>query len=423
MKRRWIYSLLTASLVAGMVGTSYADVKVSGGELRLRGIMVDNSESTAALKDGGFFEQRTRLNAEASADDNTKVFVQIQDSRTWGAEASTVSTGTEEEGLGTGAEALDVSQAYVDLLNVANKPLSLRIGRQAIAYGEHRLIGSLEWSNNARRFDAIKLTYKHSAADIDVFTSKISDSGADWGNDVNLNGIYASLKNVPQVSNLDLYLLHSVNDGQADANFYTLGGRVKGAVSNINIDYNAEIAIQSGDATSIADKSANAYAIRAGYTIPNVLGGLRIGVEYDAATGDSGGAAGSAGAAADGEDEAFSNLYPTNHYLYGYTDDVNWTNMNAWAISASMTPIDKLKVSIEYWNYALDQEVAGDDDNGTELNIKANHEMSKNVNCEAAYVIRDAGSAAGTASYGGYGTIPADESATFGYFMINVKFM
>src|SRR3972149_5115052 len=198
MKRRWIYSLLTASLVAGMVGTSYADVKVSGGELRLRGIMVDNSDGVAGAlnRDGGFFEQRTRLNVDATADD-AKVFVQVQDSRIWGDQTSTITTGTEQE-------ALDISQAYFDLSNVANKPISLRIGRQAMAYGEHRLIGSLEWSNNARRFDAIKLTYKHNAADIDVFTAKIAENitatnpGADWGNDQNLSGIYASLKNVPQ---------------------------------------------------------------------------------------------------------------------------------------------------------------------------------------------------------------------------------
>ncbi len=409
MKRRWIFSLLTASLVAGMVGTSYADVKVSGGELRLRGIMVDNSDGVAGAlnRDGGFFEQRTRLNVDATADD-AKVFVQVQDSRMWGAETNTTSTGTEDE-------AIDISQAYFDLSNVANKPISLRIGRQAMAYGEHRLIGSLEWSNNARRFDAIKLTYKHSAADIDVFTSKISDSGADWGNDVNLNGIYAQLKNVPQVSNLDLYLLHKV-DGTVEANFYTLGARVKGDVKDFNVDYNAELAIQTGDATSTADKDANAYAIRVGYTIPNILGGLRLGVEYDAATGQD----------SSTDSTAFDNLYPTNHYLYGFTDDVNWTNMNSWAVSASLTPIDKLKLAIEYWNYTLAEDVGGNDDNGTELNIKANHEMSKNINCEAAYVIRDAGDIATTPYNGGaagYGTLSADESATFGYFMINVKFM
>ena len=405
MKSRWMFTLLTASLVAGMVGTSYAEVKVSGGELRLRGVMVDNAESTAALKDGGFFEQRTRLNVDATADD-AKVFLQVQDSRTWGAETSTTSTGTEDE-------AIDVAQAYVDFANVANKPISLRIGRQAMAYGEHRLIGSLEWTNNARRFDAIKLMYKHSAVDIDVWTAKVMDAGADWGNDVNFNGIYASLKNVPQVSNLDLYLLHKV-DGGVDSNFYTLGGRVKGAVSNINVDYNAEIAIQSGDANSTDSQDANAFAVRVGYTLPNMLGGLRVGVEYDAATGDD---------TTTTDVEAFDNLYPTNHYLYGFTDGVNWTNMNAIALTASFKPKDKVSLGVEYWSYTLDQEVAGEDDNGTEINVKLNHEMSKNINCEAAYVIRDAGSAAGTASYGGYGTIPADESSTFGYFMINVKFM
>ena len=56
MKRRWIFSLLTASLVAGMVGTSYAEVKVSGGELRVRGVMVDNVDPATPLK-GVFFER------------------------------------------------------------------------------------------------------------------------------------------------------------------------------------------------------------------------------------------------------------------------------------------------------------------------------------------------------------------------------
>lgn len=405
MKRRWIYSLLTASLVAGMVGTSYADVKVSGGELRVRGVMVDNSESTAALNDGGFFEQRTRLNVDATADDKTKVFLQIQDSRMWGAETSTASTGTEDE-------AIDFSQAYLDFSNIANRPLSLRIGRQTMAYGEHRLIGSLEWSNNARRFDAIKLTYKHNAADIDVFTAKISDIGEDWGNDVNLSGIYASLKIVPQVSELDLYLLQKV-DGTVDSNFYTLGARVKGAVSNINLDYNAELAIQTGDASSTADKDANAYALRLGYTIPDILGGLRLGFEYDAATGQD----------SSSDSTAFDELYPTGHYNFGFTDDVKWTNMNAWSVNASMTPIDKVRLAVEYWDYTLAEKVGGEDDNGTELNVKVNHEMSKNITCEAAYVIRDAGSASTAVSYGGYGAIPADESSTFGYFQINVKFM
>jgi len=413
MKRRWIFSLLTASLVAGMVGTSYADVKVSGGELRVRGVMVDNKDTTTAgLSNGGFFEQRTRLNVDATADD-AKIFLQVQDSRMWGGEVSTTSTGDDQ--------AIDLSQGYVEFGKLFDKPLSVRIGRQSMAYGEHRLVGSLEWTNNARRFDAIKFTYKHDAADIDVWTAKVSDSGQAYGNDNNLNGIYASLKMVPKNA-VDVYLLQKLN-GTSDMNIYTIGGRVKGAVENLNIDYNAEVAIQSGDFDSDSSQSASAYAIRAGYTLADMMG-LRVGVEYDVATGNKAGVSPSTTSA---DNEAFDNLYPTNHYLYGFTDDVNWTNTNAISVNVSLKPMDKVNVSAEYWNYTLAEEnAAGKDDNGTELNVKVNHEMSKNINCELAYAMRDAGDVS-TFAYPGsttlYGAIPADKSSTFGYFMINVKFM
>ena len=332
--------------------------------------------------------------------------MQIQDSRKWGSEASTTDTADNTD---TG---VDLSQGYVELGNLLDAPLSLRIGRKAMAYGEHRLIGSLEWSNNARRFDAIKGTFKvGDAADIDFWTAKISDSGEDWGNDYNLNGIYGMLKMVPNNA-IDVYLLQKIV-GTSETNFFTLGARVKGDLKDIGLDYTAEVASQFGDANDTDSMSALAYAARVGYTIPAALG-LRIGAEIDGASGDD----------PDTDDiETFDNLFPTNHYLYGYTDDVNWTNMQAINVNVGVKPMDTLTVSAEYWIYALDQEnAAGDDDNGSEINGKVNYAMSKNVNLEAAYVIRDAGDIA-TASYAGYGAIPADESSTFGYFQINVKFM
>lgn len=402
MKRGWIAVILTVLLIAGIAGTSYADIALSG-HLRVRAVTVDNSDSTSALKDGGFFEQRTRLNANATIDDNSRVFLQLQDSRMWGSETNTASTGT-------GDISLALSQGYLELKNLFDQPLTLMVGRQGIAYGEHRLIGTFEWSNNARRFDAIKLTYNHDVVDIDLWTGKLADAGQDWGNDTNLNVLYAKLKNIPQ-NDVDLYIIQKVV-GNTDTNFYTIGARVKGGVEDFNVDYTAEVAKQSGDATSTTDQDALAYAIRAGYTLPDVMG-LRVGVEYDSGTGDD---------TSTTDNEAFDNLYPTNHYLYGYTDDVGWSNMQAWSINASLKPTDNLKVGVEYWNYKKDEKVGGKDDNGTEINVKVNHKLSKNINCEAAYVIRDAGDV-DTKAYGGYGTLLADKTATFGYFMVNVKFM
>ena len=406
MKSRWMFTLLTASLVAVMVGTSYAEVKLDG-ELRVRGVLVNNDEGAASPSKGGFFEQRTRLNADASVDENAKLFIQLQDSRKWGEKKG---TGDNTVATGQDVEALDMAQGYIELGKLFEQPLSVRLGRQALAYGEHRLIGSLEWSNNARRFDAIKFMYKHDVADVDFLVAKVSESDGNWDKDKNLAGIYASLKVVPQ-NNIDVYLLDKVEAG--GTSFFTLGGRINGAVKDVNIDYTAEIAIQTGDHATDVDKSANAYAIKAGYTIPDVLGGLRIGVEYDAATGND--------TSTTDENEAFDNLYPTNHYLYGFTDDIGWTNIKALSLNVSAKPMDNLKVVLEYWKYTLAEKSAGgEDDAGSEINLKANHEMSKKINCELGLALRDAGKT-GAVSYG-YGAIPADESATLAYLAINVKF-
>src|SRR3972149_9842084 len=95
MKRKRLWLILSAIfVVTGLVSSSDAEVKLSG-ELRVRGIMVDNSDTTTpgAKTDGGYFEQRPRLKGEASVDESAKVVIQIQDSRKWGEEASTTSAG------------------------------------------------------------------------------------------------------------------------------------------------------------------------------------------------------------------------------------------------------------------------------------------------------------------------------------------
>jgi hypothetical protein len=44
----------------------------------------------------------------------------------------------------------------------------------------------------------------------------------------------------------------------------------------------------------------------------------------------------------------FQNLYPTNHYYYGYMDRFAWTNMINPGFGLTAEPIDKLKVTLEY---------------------------------------------------------------------------
>src|SRR5204862_1660784 len=55
---------------------------------------------------------------------------------------------------------IDFHQAYVALGNTAEFPLSAKVGRQELAFGDERLVGASDWSNLGRVFDAAKLRYE-----------------------------------------------------------------------------------------------------------------------------------------------------------------------------------------------------------------------------------------------------------------------
>jgi hypothetical protein len=416
MKKGWIL-FLAVIFAAGLAGTTYASEIELSGALRVRAVTVDNSDRATGNTGEGFIEQRTRVNVRAGVNDTTKVFIQLQDSRDWGVETSTATSGDD-------VQAVDLSQGYLELSDVLDQPLTIRLGRQALAYGNHRLVGSFEWSNNARRFDAIKFMYKQDAFDVDAWVSKVSETNVGDG-DTDFNGIYLTLKNIPD-NTVELYLLNerdgSTASSQYDQDEYTYGARLNGKLNDA--DYTVEIVAQRGDTGTEAasgnsiERDALAYAIKAGYTFPDMLGGLRVGAEYDSGTGDETGSADKL--------ESVNNLYPTNHYLYGFTDDIGWSDMQAWSVNVSAKPMDNLKVAVEYWDYSADEVAAGQsDDLGTEINIRANHKLNDNVSCELTYVLRDAGEAGDSGrptAYSGMGAIPKDKTATFAYFMINVNF-
>ncbi|MCX6952243.1 MAG: alginate export family protein, partial [Verrucomicrobia bacterium] len=67
----------------------------------------------------------------------------------------------------------DVHQAFVFLGNHKEFPVSLKIGRQELVYGDQRLVGHFRWNNNARTFDALKLRWQNALFGVDVFTGGV----------------------------------------------------------------------------------------------------------------------------------------------------------------------------------------------------------------------------------------------------------
>src|SRR6185369_12999626 len=68
---------------------------------------------------------------------------------------------------------VDLHQAYVTLGNHKEFPLSLKVGRQELSYGDERLVGAFAWNDIGRVFDAIKLRWQNSLFAAEAFTSKI----------------------------------------------------------------------------------------------------------------------------------------------------------------------------------------------------------------------------------------------------------
>jgi hypothetical protein len=108
-------------------------------ELRLRG-----EAERPALADtvDAFTLLRARLGLEASLGKGAKVFLQVQDARTFGEEASTVDAS---------ADRLDLHQGWLELTRPTGAlELVLRAGRQELTLGNERLIGPVGWSNTGR---------------------------------------------------------------------------------------------------------------------------------------------------------------------------------------------------------------------------------------------------------------------------------
>lgn len=103
-----------------------------------------------------FVSQRARLGASYKHE-KYKINFTVQDVRTWG---NTSNIAADNMGY------LSIYEANVELL--FSKKWSSKIGRQAIAYDDDRIFGSLDWAMQGRRHDAAILKYHDSTWKVDA---------------------------------------------------------------------------------------------------------------------------------------------------------------------------------------------------------------------------------------------------------------
>ncbi len=161
MLLRWLVGIAMIGVMANGVGATDLEF---GGQIRPRTEFRDPVGNGYDV----FTSMRARLNITASLEQDVNVFIQLQDVRLWGEESDTFTD--------YNADNFDFHQAYMDIKDMGDTALSLRIGRQAIGLGGQRLIGAVEWAQQGRIFDGVLVTVKPQWGTIQGVGVRLSDT-------------------------------------------------------------------------------------------------------------------------------------------------------------------------------------------------------------------------------------------------------
>lgn len=265
--------LLAAVLVAGLCVPAFAELQnvEIGGSLRIRGnyfnmdysrvvggFYYDGSYNVETFGRHAFIEQRTRLNIKADFTQDVSAFVEFDYYNWWGEDfRSNYLTGSDYR---SGSNDVELYQAYIEAKNLWGTPLSMRVGRQELSFGNEFLVGVNDVSHafTGLSFDALRLTFANDVMSLDAVAAKLSESLGDFGeDDVDFYALYGSYTGIEDVT-LDAYWMFIRDDaGYVErfididgADLHTIGLRGAGVIGGF--DFELEAAYQFGNVDGVA---------------------------------------------------------------------------------------------------------------------------------------------------------------------------
>jgi hypothetical protein len=297
--------------------------------------------------------------------------VTLEDARAWGVPAPTGMLGAQ----GSAPSSTSAYEAWFEVHTSGARGASwLRVGRQAITWGDGRLVSAADWSPVGRALDAVRGHWMTGLLDVEAFAA-VLDTPAPLGpglgqtagpssSGTQLYGAQIGAA-IDPLLHLELSALARVARGSlatAGGRFDLARARGEAYVGDLRVwgdargwRYAAEGAYEIGRAELLGDATVAAWAAAA-YVEKRVdalvlTPTLRLGGDY--ATGDDGGS----------KYKQFDPILPDVHALHGMLDALAWSNTVQGSARVTLEPWTDGRVSVEY-RYARLADGAGEWRNG-----------------------------------------------------------
>ncbi|MBI3695257.1 MAG: alginate export family protein [Acidobacteria bacterium] len=302
-----------------------------------------------------YFLNRFRLNLKLQPADWMKFVFQGQDARVFGNDI--VGSAPPYQ------DTMDLRMAYLELGDPEKKPLSVRVGRQELAFGEQRLVGALNWTNASRTFDAVRATFRYKGYRLDAFAASVVNiRDGEFNKRLdgnNLHGLYGGIEKLVPKATLEPYVLWRLARGR---DFKTVGLRWVGKLP-ASFDYGLEMAEQVGT----TDARAGHWVL--GYTIKGAQYKPRVFAEYNYAS------------------PRFDTLYPTGHDKHGLADQASWRNIHHLRPGVEVKPSPKWLLTSSYHSFWLVDPRGGLYTSAANriANLPAGRHVGQEIDVQAAY--------------------------------------
>ncbi|MBL6663333.1 MAG: alginate export family protein [Flavobacteriales bacterium] len=367
------------------------------GEIRPRGEYRHGYKTIASPNHdpAAFVDQRSRLNMSFLSAEY-KVKFSLQDVRVWGSQPQLVSS----DGL------TSLHEGWGEVFLKPN--YSLKVGRQEIIYDDHRIFGSVDWTQQARSHDAAILKFKNNNYNLH-FGAAYNQDKAGLSGQLASNGTYKTFQYAwynHEASNFKLsalilnngkqvFLTDSQGNITGGRNNYsqTMGGRLSFNTSDALIHIAGYI--QRGEEADVVDTEIQAYNFKIDGTLPlsdnfKATAGLEM-------------LSGNSELTTNDKNHAFNPFYGTNHKFNGHMDyffvgnHINSVGLNDYFLTGvykknAYTFVASLHYFHSNASVKDDAEFArtgrtteADKHLGTELDMSLAYSVSKDVSIKAGY--------------------------------------